>query len=188
MYSTFLIAIVSLLAVPAHSANFMVTVGQNGKFAFNPQTLTDVNAGDSVEFMFYPPVHSATQSSFSNPCVATSGGFDSGLISSSDFNNPITKNWTVPDGNGPWWFFCKQPGHCGMGMVFAVNPTDNETFTTFQNTAQGKSSSPGTSSTSSTSPSPTGGDTPAGNGALPFGGVSPLAWPLLLYILATITL
>ena len=53
MHSTPLIAIISLLAVPAHSANFMVTVGQNGKFAFNPQTLTDVTAGDSVEFMLY---------------------------------------------------------------------------------------------------------------------------------------
>ncbi len=33
-----------------------------------------------------------------------------------------TKQFTVPAGNAPLWFYCSQVGHCGQGMVFAINP------------------------------------------------------------------
>ncbi|KAF8894214.1 hypothetical protein CPB84DRAFT_1783000 [Gymnopilus junonius] len=174
---------VFLLAVPAYGADWSVNVGKNGQLSFDPQSLTGVNSGDVVAFTF----HSATQSSFSTPCDASSGGFDTGLIDVS--NNPIVMNWTVPSGDGPWWFFCKQSGHCGAGMVFAVNPTASQTFDTFKAIAQGQTPPPASSSspsstgsvtasnTSNTSPSSS---SPTNSTVLNYG--FPLAFSLLFCI------
>ena len=77
---------------------------------------------------------------------------------------PPTFNYTVTDTTKPVWFFCATGTHCKSGMVFAVNPTANQTFVAFQATAKGQSSpssgsssnvSSGSGSTSSASTSPT---------------------------------
>lgn len=63
--------------------------------------------------------------------------------------------------------------HCGQGMVFAVNPTENKTFDAFQAAAKASASSPtsstagsgsgsgstgtGSSTSATSSPSPTNG-------------------------------
>ena len=46
-----------------------------------------------------------------------------------------TFNYTVVDTNSVW-FFCATGAHCQSGMVFAVNPTSNQTFGDFQQAAK----------------------------------------------------
>ena len=31
----------------------------------------------------------------------------------------------------PTWYYCRQTGHCQLGMVFAVNPNEDQTFDEF---------------------------------------------------------
>ncbi|KAH9985574.1 hypothetical protein BJV77DRAFT_108698 [Russula vinacea] len=76
--------------------------------------------------------HSVTEGSFANPCVylAAAGGnpagFDSGLQTAKEFTIQITND------QEPVWFFCKNTGHCGLGMVGAINaPTTGNTYAAF---------------------------------------------------------
>jgi plastocyanin len=111
--------------------------------------------------------HTATQSSFANPCSAVPGGFDSGLYVPFPFLSPsssLIPSFSVPvsdnNTNGPFqqaqfqvtdtnpvWVYCRQTGHCQMGMVFAINP--GEKFAAFQAAAMGNTT---TNSSSSASP------------------------------------
>lgn len=52
---------------------------------------------------------------------------------------------TVQDTN-PIWVYCRQTGHCAMGMVFAVNPGDK--FSAFQAAANATGTNATSSSTS----------------------------------------
>jgi len=136
------------LAACVWAANITVTVGDGG-LTFTPNTV-NASAGDIVVFQFFPGNHTATQSTFASPCTRLSSGADSGFQAAS-----AEYAFTVSD-TTPFWFYCRQSGHCKSGMVFAVNPTDNETFDAFQDAATGTtySSSSGSSSGSSGS-SPT---------------------------------
>ncbi|KAF6745013.1 hypothetical protein DFP72DRAFT_926941, partial [Ephemerocybe angulata] len=115
-----------------------------------------------------------TKSSFDKPCETSSDDEedDSGFVSVASATTP-----TVTD---PAWFYCAQTAslnHCQGGMVFAVNPTAENTFAAFQNRAKsgGSTSSTTTSGSTSgtqtsTSTSPSGSNTStsgnnAGNGA-----------------------
>ena len=99
---------------------------------------TSAGAGltdDSFEFV--AGNHTATQSTFADPCTLTEGGFDSGLT-------PITNNQTktvrlfpspahlrkniverkaecqfsiLVNSTAPTWVYCKP--HCTLGMVMA---------------------------------------------------------------------
>ena len=80
-------------------------------------------------------------------------------------------NFTVTNATSPLWFYCRQtgyvlsvflyithvvdsslfPSHCGMGMVFAVNPTQNKSFEAFQKAARATANSTSTNSISSSS-------------------------------------
>ncbi|MCJ1335740.1 hypothetical protein MMC09_001013 [Bachmanniomyces sp. S44760] len=104
---------------------FHVDVGTfNGKVQFVPDQL-NAEIGDIVLYNFLAKSHSLTQSNFSTPCTAN-GEFDTGL------NQPNPKNisglFVIPfevKTKSPQWFYCKQPGppnHCGLGMVFGLNP------------------------------------------------------------------
>ncbi|KAA1468179.1 hypothetical protein DENSPDRAFT_833399 [Dentipellis sp. KUC8613] len=117
-----------------------ITVGgPNGETVYNP---TNINAqpGDQVVFHFNPKNHTVTQSSFAEPCGKIDGGFDSGFnpVAVGATDHP-TFNFTVKDTN-PVWVYCRQgagtpASHCGMGMVFAVNPGAdgaNNSFANFQ--------------------------------------------------------
>ena len=116
--------------------------------------------------------HTATQSSFANPCSAAPGGFDSGLYVYLHFLSPLLESdsfsYSVPvsdnNTNGPFpagtvpqvadtstsvWVYCRQTGHCQKGMVFAINP--GAKFAAFQAAAMGNTT---TNSSSSSSASP----------------------------------
>ncbi|KAI0702496.1 hypothetical protein BC835DRAFT_1411047 [Cytidiella melzeri] len=121
-----------------------VTVGSaSGALTFTPEAISAA-VGDQVVFHFQQKNHTATQSSFANPCGLKEGGFDSGF-------NPVPANqtdnfptFTIPVNDlNPIWVFCDQAAgtpnsHCGQGMVFAVNcPADGSpnSFTNFKNAA-----------------------------------------------------
>ena len=81
--------------------------------------------------------HSVTQGSFGNPCVYLNGaggtGFDSGLQIGKEFTIQITNDqerrqtschffplWPNAFCTTAIYWFCKNTGHCGLGMVGLV--------------------------------------------------------------------
>lgn len=119
-----------------------VVVGGTGKLLFTPDHITAAE-GDVVQFVFKAKNHTATQSSFAQPCSPLAGGFDSGYQPSDDAGpNFPTSSFTVTNASAPVWFYCKQGNHCQAGMVFAINANDNsdKSFANFQNNAKGASS------------------------------------------------
>ncbi|KAH9475538.1 putative GPI-anchored cupredoxin [Psilocybe cubensis] len=104
----------------ALGANWDVQVAPEGNLVYNPEWIT-ANPGDTVTFTFNPKAHTVTQSSFDTPCVS-SQQFDTGFVNVTAGGPPQTKVFNVPEGNTPLWFYCRQVGHCGQGMVFAINP------------------------------------------------------------------
>jgi len=158
MFSSAIIRAALLIGslLPAvRSEVFDVTVGGLGSqvLLFQPDTVTAV-PGDQIRFIFRQKNHTATQSTFANPCVRAPGGFDSGY-------------WPVPqdqtDGfpvaelnitsNDPIWVYCAQGNHCGQGMVFAVNP--GERFDAFKAAATSGVAPPASSPAPSASASAT---------------------------------
>jgi len=117
---------------PSNSTHINVQVAAGG-LLYSPSNFTASN-GTTVTF-FFPSgsiSHSVTEGSFANPCVylAAAGGnpagFDSGLQAGKEFTIQITND------QQPVWFFCKNTGHCGLGMVGAINaPTTGNTYAAF---------------------------------------------------------
>jgi plastocyanin len=169
-------AVLATLVSIASAEDHNVTVG-NGGLAFNPTSITAA-IGDTVSFVFYPKNHTVTQSTFAVPCKPMSNGVDSSFqaVAANATSAPsfsITVNATTP-----LWFYCRQTGHCTQGMVFAINPTANKSFETFQATAKASSAdgtppasnttgSDASGSASGASPSSTASSKP--NGALTLG-------------------
>ncbi|KIK00142.1 hypothetical protein K443DRAFT_679414 [Laccaria amethystina LaAM-08-1] len=130
----------ALASLPvALAATYNVEVGAGGQLAYDPPYIT-ASAGDTVNFIFNPKNHTVTQSSFNTPCVS-SNGFKTGFVpvsaNTSSADLPV-KQFTVPAGTAPLWFYCGQTGHCGQGMVFAINaPADPDphSFSAFQKLA-----------------------------------------------------
>ncbi|VDC06009.1 unnamed protein product [Peniophora sp. CBMAI 1063] len=136
-FSTALFALPAFAAsVLAQTQDHQVMVGQSG-LSFTPSSVTAA-AGDTVTFVFFPKNHTVTQSTFAAPCTKMAGGIASGF-------QPVTADQTsVPamtitvNDTTPLWFYCGQQSpvsHCGMGMVFAVNPTAEKSFESFQTAA-----------------------------------------------------
>ncbi|KAF7367601.1 hypothetical protein MSAN_00823400 [Mycena sanguinolenta] len=139
--------------LPAAFAQTMhsVQVGPNGTLTYDPPFITAA-AGDTVQFTFNPKNHTVTQSSFAAPCVPLAGGATSGFHFESNVSALLdTWDFTVADSTTSW-FFCEQIGHCGQGMVFAINPPadpDPHSFSAFQALAKqlngtGSASAPAT--------------------------------------------
>jgi len=159
--NSLLFALLALWSL-VRAANTGVSVGAfaNGTSAltFDPSSITAA-IGDTITFTFYPKNHSVTQSTFANPCTlmppnATSGagaGIDSGfmpVVANATTHPTVTVNVTVAT---PIWFFCAQTGHCGMGMVFAVNaPPTGNTFEAYLSKALATGTGLGTGTGSST--------------------------------------
>lgn len=61
---------------------------------YNPESIT-ANVGDVVEFQFMQKNHTATQSTFAEPCKAMEGGKDSGFMPNPDGAAGVTWNMTV---------------------------------------------------------------------------------------------
>jgi plastocyanin len=118
-----------------------VVVGGPGKLTFDPPRV-DALPRDTVVFEFHQKNHTATQSTFDDPCrpfsVSGATGFDSGFMPVADSATQFpTWNYTVKD-TGPIWAYCKQGNHCGQGMVFAINSDESSarSFQAFQNVAK----------------------------------------------------
>ena len=61
---------------------------------YRPEAIT-ANMGDIVEFQFMQKNHTATQSTFAEPCKAMAGGMDSGFMPNPDGKAGVTWNMTV---------------------------------------------------------------------------------------------
>ncbi|KAK7682631.1 hypothetical protein QCA50_014431 [Cerrena zonata] len=161
------LVIAGLLSL-AQAAVYTVTVGivetdgQPG-LGFDPSSIRPA-AGDTITFTYALPEyiknpsvtqHSATQSTFENPCSKMDGGFDTGIQSTGSVNSNTGNSYdlTVNDTN-PLWFFSAANSDCKSGMVLAVNPpiSGDQTAAAFQEKAK---SSSGTSTSSSPSSSST---------------------------------
>jgi plastocyanin len=105
-----------------------VTVGGGGSLTYDPPFIRAA-VRDTVKFVFTTKNHTITQSTFSDPCrklSATTGeeGFDSGFIPGKD-DQSATFSIKVND-TKPIWAYCRQTGHCGQGMVFAINSDESD--------------------------------------------------------------
>ncbi|KAI0725184.1 Cupredoxin [Fomitopsis betulina] len=108
-------------------AEHIVVVGADGELAFEPSNIT-ANVGDIVTFLFTHGNHSATQSSFSDPCTslaeAGQSGFDSGFMPIANDSSTYPSFTVEVNNTDPIWVYCKQTdpkSHCAAGMVFSVN-------------------------------------------------------------------
>ncbi|KAK7190984.1 serine-threonine rich protein [Paraphaeosphaeria sporulosa] len=117
-----------------------VSTGMAPVLGFSPESITAA-VGDTVEFVFMQKNHTATQSTFAEPCKAMEGGKDSGFMPNPEGKAGVTWNITV-DSTDAQWFYCKQATHCGVGMVFAINAatTGDKTMSVFKNNAINKNS------------------------------------------------
>ncbi|KAK4146524.1 uncharacterized protein C8A04DRAFT_9788 [Dichotomopilus funicola] len=116
----------------AGGATHSVTVGGPQGLSFNPQQLTAA-IGDTVIFTFLSQNHTATQSAFDKPCAALAGGMDSGFQANANNTvNPPPQVAMQIMVDTPLWFYCRQAGHCGKGMVLSINPTAAKTHAQFQ--------------------------------------------------------
>jgi len=116
---------------PAGSTDHKVIVGGTAGLVYSPNNIK-ARPGDTVTFEFHQKNHTATQSTFANPCksltsTSTTGqvGFDSGFMPvAADATTFPT--WTVRiNDTTPIWVYCQQGNHCGQGMVLAVNSVDS---------------------------------------------------------------
>lgn len=137
-----------------------IDVGLNGTLTYTPNRIS-AKPRDTVVFKFHTKNHTATQSSFEDPCrklqfTSPTGqvGFDSGFMPVADPDFLPTFNLTVND-TAPIWVYCRQTGHCGMGMVLAINSDEQsgqniaafaELAKEINGTTGGSSSSPGSTS------------------------------------------
>ncbi|EKM83773.1 hypothetical protein AGABI1DRAFT_110389 [Agaricus bisporus var. burnettii JB137-S8] len=157
----------------ASAAVHDIQVGAEGKLQFWPEAIA-AQPGDQVVFHFASKNHTATQSSFADPCGHSEGGFDSGFmpVAANQTDSLPTFAFTVEDTKAVW-VYCKQKvpvGHCGKGMVFSVNcPPDGDpnSFTNFKKSALAIGAAEA-SATPPAAPSADSGSAPAGYGG--YGG------------------
>jgi len=144
-----------------------VVVGGNSTLTFNPSFIQALPR-DTIVFEFQTKNHTATQSSFADPCKklnnATTGqvGFDSGFmpVAAGSTSFP-TWNVTVND-TSPTWVYCKQTtpsSHCGAGMVLAINSDESSArsssaFAALAKQINGTANAASTSAAAGESPSP----------------------------------
>ncbi|KAI8960504.1 Cupredoxin [Daldinia sp. FL1419] len=113
-------------------ATHTVQVGGEAGLVFVPDQVK-ANVGDMVIFEFMSMNHTATQSTFAEPCKAMEGGMDSGFQANPNNTvSPPPKVAMQVMTTDPLWFYCKQKGHCGKGMTFSINPSAEKTQAMFQ--------------------------------------------------------
>jgi plastocyanin len=106
---------------------WVVTVGANNTQKYSPESLK-ADVGDMIQFQFVAGNHTATQSTFDNPCQpiamhSNATGFHSGFqpaAASSSMGMTSTYSIQVTD-TKPIWVYCAQGKHCENGMVMVVN-------------------------------------------------------------------
>ncbi|KAH8087786.1 hypothetical protein BXZ70DRAFT_1011506 [Cristinia sonorae] len=129
--------VAALSASVASAKNIIVTVGgnttDNATTVFDPaQVFAQPN--DIVIFNFTQGNHTATQSSFANPCIfldftTTQHGFDSGFRNAGNGSNVTIQSVPItPDlVNKTLWFF--DYNTCAQGGVGGININDSSTET-----------------------------------------------------------
>jgi len=142
----------------------VIVGGAAGNVTFTPSRVS-AQPRDTVVFTFHQKNHTVTQSSFAAPCIKLAGstpsGFDSGFMPVAD-NATRFPTWNLTVNNtAPIWAYCRQAGHCGKGMVFAINSDESgpRNFTAFQALAKQLNA---TSSNSTSGGSSGGGSSSAG--------------------------
>ncbi|KAH9946810.1 hypothetical protein B0H21DRAFT_822452 [Amylocystis lapponica] len=171
----------------------VVVGGSSGQLTYTPSNIT-AEPRDTVVFEFHQKNHTATQSSFGDPCRILTNtttnqviGLDSGFMPvEANTTTFPTFNVTVND-TAPIWFYCKQhtptgASHCGSGMVFSVNAVVDSprNFSAFQALAMQLNGTNTTSGVSQPSSTPNGGCTNlAANLALGIGAVGVVVAALL---------
>ncbi|KAL1797348.1 hypothetical protein ACET3X_003954 [Alternaria dauci] len=114
-----------------------VATGMAPVLGYNPESIKAA-VGDMVVFEFMQKNHTATQSTFAEPCKKMEGGMDSGFMPNPEGKPGVTWNMTV-ETTEPLWFYCKQQNgiHCGKGMVFSINAaeTGDKTMADFKGLA-----------------------------------------------------
>ncbi|KZV98939.1 RmlC-like cupin [Exidia glandulosa HHB12029] len=133
-----------------------VLVGEDLQLKYTPEYL-NAAVGDTVSFHFVSKNHTVTRSSFPDPCSPLAGadGFDSGF-NFVDPAKPEIQIFSVKvTDEKPIWVYCRQKNpapHCGLGMVFAVNPpAAGNTFAEFKKKALATAGAATTTSTAPTS-------------------------------------
>jgi len=121
-----------------------VTVGLDGgkTLRFDPPFLRTVQRGSTVRFDFRALNHTLTESTLDAPCTKLQGSTidtNFGNANPMDVANFKPFDFTF-DSDRPRYFYCKQAndtpnGHCGKGMVFAIN-VDEKRFMQFQTAAE----------------------------------------------------
>ncbi|KAI4950513.1 hypothetical protein J4E91_004396 [Alternaria rosae] len=114
-----------------------VETGMAPVLGYSPESIKAA-VGDMVVFEFMQKNHTATQSTFAEPCKKKEGGMDSGFMPNPEGKAGVTWNMTV-ETTEPLWFYCKQQNgiHCGKGMVFSINAaeTGDKTMADFKGLA-----------------------------------------------------
>ncbi|KAF5341583.1 hypothetical protein D9758_014076 [Tetrapyrgos nigripes] len=133
---------VTLAILPVLGVNFDVSVGANNGLIFAPNTISGAVAGDTITFTFVSRIHSATTTTFVNPCPPPLGGsssspdvFDSGFQDATTGSQPVSvMNITTSDTQ---FISCRQAAgaHCQAGMLLVVNPTAELSFSAFAQNA-----------------------------------------------------
>ncbi|KAF5630560.1 serine-threonine rich protein [Fusarium sp. NRRL 52700] len=124
------------VATPVAPQQHTVTVGGPGGLVYQPEELDNIPIGDTVVFEFLSQNHTVSQSAFDKPCALLEGGMDSGFMPNP--NNTVSPPPQVAMQvmvDTPLWFYCKQKGHCGKGMVFSINPSAEKTQSKFKEMA-----------------------------------------------------
>jgi len=161
-----------------------IKVGDNGVMSFVPESI-NAKQGDIITFHFVTNNHSVTQSSFNDPCTKLATlAIDSDFQPTINVVPPPQWNFTLSNVSVPLWFFCKQGPHCREGgMVFAINPTADETFLAFQSRAMSNTgSSSAVASAGDLPAAPSATDNPAANSG-PSSGALELNPPMLAKII-----
>jgi hypothetical protein len=97
---------------------------------FSPSNIA-ANVGDLIVFEFRQKNHTATASSFDQPCrplsaTSTTGetGWDSGFMPVPEGATGFPTYSVLVNDTKPIWAYCRQGNHCGQGMVFAANAVE----------------------------------------------------------------
>jgi len=146
--------VAAALATLAAAKDILITVGDKNSLKFDPEFVTAAK-DDVLVFEFRSKNHTATQSTFVEPCKIKPDGIESGFLPVEPGSATFSQ-WKIQVTNtsGPMWFYCRQGNHCQQGMVFAVNPTQERTFDAFKATATGAAPAPGNGSSTATSSAP----------------------------------
>ncbi|KAJ1309885.1 hypothetical protein OPQ81_006647 [Rhizoctonia solani] len=138
MRSSVTFALFGLVASVTAQTVHKVIVGGPGQLTYTPSCLWPA-VGDIVNFEFHEKNHTATQSSFAEPCkkltdaAGVQNAFDSGYhpVAAGTTSGFPVMSFNVTD-DKPKWFYCAQGNHCSAGMVFAINPPrEGNTFEAF---------------------------------------------------------